>query len=145
MASCTKIASGLQAYLDKELGHSERLILEEHVAQCPECAAALRDLHTASAMLFEALAPDRLTRSLRQEVLEQLPVMDKAIEDIDAINWRAKHPHSWTERTARLVPAAAIVLLVVLTIILRFSYPEGTWTAAVGPEKSETVGIVTFV
>ncbi|MCC6698105.1 MAG: FecR domain-containing protein [Candidatus Hydrogenedentes bacterium] len=145
MASCTKIANGIQAYLDKELGHSERLILEEHIAQCPECAEALRAHHTASALLFEALAPDRLNHSLRQAVLDQLPVMDKPLDDIDAINWRAKHPHGWTERTARLVPAAAIVLLVVLTIILRFSYPEGAWTTAVAPERSETVGIVAFV
>ena len=145
MASCAKIEKGLQAYLDKELGHSERLILEEHISQCPACAEALRAHHTTSAILFEALAPERLTHSLRQGVLEQLPEMDQPRDDIDAINWRAKHPHSWMERMARMVPAASVIILVILTIILRYSYPEGSWSTAVAPASSEAVGTVTFL
>ena len=63
MASCTQVENLLQAYIDGELGHSDRVILEQHVADCPACAALLRRHQRACAHLFEAFGEERLTHS----------------------------------------------------------------------------------
>ena len=52
MASCARIDNALQAFVDGELNDAERLILEDHVVACEQCAAKLRDHRKLSATLF---------------------------------------------------------------------------------------------
>jgi len=63
----------LQAWMDGELGQAERVILEQHVAECAFCTATLRRHQRSAAMLFEGLSDFRLKRDLRQSVLEIRP------------------------------------------------------------------------
>ena len=114
MASCTQIDGLLQGYIDGELGASERVILEQHVSECATCAALLRRHQRSSAALFEAYSGDRLTRDLSAQVLEHLPELESSRENVEDLNWRAKHPGYFHGRMRQIVPAAAAVLLVVL-------------------------------
>lgn len=145
MASCTRIENSLQAQIDGELGDAERVILEQHVAECPRCAQLLRDHQWLSALLFESFSVDRLTHPIRQAVLDRLPEMEVPPPEIEDLNWRAKHPNKWTRRMAHVVPVAAVVILVFLTIVLRFSYPEDPSQPDPGiyPPERPAVGVVT--
>lgn len=145
MASCTRIEKCLQAQIDGELGDSERVILEQHIAECPHCAGLLREQQWLTALVFEALSPDRLNHAIRQDVLDRLPEMEVPNQEIDALNWRAKHPHKWRNRIAHLTPAVAAVVLVFLTIVLRFSYPENTTYRDIYRVEREAIGVVTQV
>lgn len=124
MASCTQIDNVLQAYVDNALGHSERLILEHHVEECARCKKLLRAHQQSSARLFETLADQRLHRDLVPAILENLPEMDNVPFDVASLNKRAKHPRVIRERTRRLIPVAAAVLLVVLAGVIRENWPE---------------------
>ena len=97
MASCTQIDNLLQAYIDGELGASERVILEQHLSDCAACAGLLRRQQRSSAALFEAYSAGRLTRDLSNQVLNHLPELESDREDVENINWRAKHPGRFDE------------------------------------------------
>ncbi|MBX7258779.1 MAG: FecR domain-containing protein [Candidatus Hydrogenedentes bacterium] len=137
MASCTRIENSLQAYIDGELGDSDRVILEQHVAECRACAENLRRQQRANAVVFEAFALDRLRTSLRARVLENLPEMESVQEDIESVNWRAKHPGPWYTRTAQFVPAAALAVLVIVAFVLQHYWPSSS-------TSTEKIGLVSF-
>ena len=137
MASCTRIENSLQAYIDGELGDSDRVILEQHVAECRPCAENLRRQQRANAIVFESFAFDRLRASLRPRILENLPEMDTLPEDIESVNWRAKHPGPWYTRTAQFVPAAALALLVIVAVVLQHYWPSAN-------PQNDRIGLVSF-
>ncbi len=137
MASCTHIENSLQAYIDGELGDSDRVILEQHVGECRDCARSLRDHQRVNAQLFEAFAVNRLRGSIQSRVLENLPEMDPQQEDISSVNWRAKHPAGWLSRATRFVPVGALVFLVAASLVFRMYWPHAE-------QKTATVGVVSF-
>ncbi len=124
MASCTQVEGLLQGYVDGELEASERVILERHVSECGQCALRLRNHQRMAAELFELLGPERLPKKLRQPVLDNLPDMEGAGQNIEDVNWRAKHPTTLWGRVARQVPAAALVLLVLTAAIMKAYWPD---------------------
>jgi anti-sigma factor RsiW len=63
----------LSAYLDGELGPAERRQVEEHLAGCPKCAAALEDLRRQGDVLARAGGGLLLHVDLAREVAENLP------------------------------------------------------------------------
>jgi hypothetical protein len=73
--------------------------------------------------LFEAYSGDRLTRDLSAQVLEHLPELESSRENVEDLNWRAKHPGYFHGRMRQIVPAAAAVLLVVLGALIRGNWP----------------------
>lgn len=124
MASCARIENSLQAYIDGELGDSDRVIFEEHIAECEVCRESLRVQQRVNAFLFESFMPDRFRGSLRKSVLENLPEIEPVLADIERVNLEAKNPDSWVARHTQWVPVAAAAVLVFVTILLRFSFPE---------------------
>lgn len=136
MASCTQIDNLLQGYIDNELAHSERVIFEQHLAECQTCQALLRQQQRSSAELFEVFSDYKLARDLTKGVIEHLPNMEAAIIDVQGVNWRAKHPAVYRERALRLVPVAVIVLLAVMAGVLRSNWPDPVMAAG-------TIGAVT--
>lgn len=136
MASCTQIESLIQAYIDGELGQSERVIFDQHVCDCPACAALYKRHQRSSAWLFEAFADDRLSHSLARKVLENLPEVEHIPANVEEINWRAKHPASQMGRLARFVPVAVLLLLVALGFVIREYWP-------VQLPVAEAIGVVT--
>lgn len=125
MASCTQIDKQMQAYVDGELRRSELVVFEQHVSECAVCAETLRKQQKTSALLFESLAQDRLTSSVRQDVMKRLPAQPPFNEeDIDAINWRAKHPGSLLSRLFKRTPIAVALLLLVVAALIRYYWPE---------------------
>ncbi|MBI5095041.1 MAG: FecR domain-containing protein [Candidatus Hydrogenedentes bacterium] len=138
MASCTQIEGLLQAYIDGELGQSDRIILDRHVNECPVCAALFTRHQRASAIMFEVFAEDRLFRDLSPAVLENLPEMQMPKQDMEGINWRVKHPANWSSPITRFVPVGVLAVLVVLFFIIREHWPA--------PLPSESViGMITHV
>ena len=137
MASCTQIDNLLQGYIDDELAQSERVILDQHVAECAACQKLLRQQQRSSAELFEVFNDYRLTRDLTKGVMEHLPDMESQMTDVEGVNWRAKHPAVYRERALRLVPVAVIVLLAIMAGGLSSNWP--------GPAlASDLIGAVTY-
>ncbi len=124
MASCAHIDQLIQSYLDHELPHAERVILEQHVGECAACATLLRRHQRANAFLFESLTPARLEHDLTDYVLSHLPEMDRPQLDVVGLNRRAKDGTRVRERVFRLVPLAAAVLLVVLAAVINTRWPD---------------------
>ncbi len=137
MASCRQIDNLLQAYIDGELSDSERVILEEHVANCAPCRQLLRLHQRTSAELFETLSHYRLSSDLSQSIMENLPEMAPTMEELKGINWRVKHSMSPATRLARWMPAAVAGLLVVLALILKLNWPEFSM-------GRQAVGVITY-
>lgn len=129
MASCTQIDNLLQGYIDDELAQSERVILDQHVAECAACQKLLRQQQRTSAELFEVFSEDRLAHDLTKSVIEHLPDMESQITDVEGVNWRAKHPAVYRERALRLVPVAVIMLLALMAGVLSSNWPEPTLDA----------------
>ncbi len=123
MASCTQVDHLLQAYIDGELGQAERVIVEQHVAECRSCERVLQEQQRTSAMLFETLTADRLRRDLRQPIMEHLPEIDRMPVDVTTVNWRVKHPLSIWARIGRGVPVAVGVVLLIVAVVLRYEWP----------------------
>lgn len=108
----------VQAWIDGELGDSERVILDQHFSDCPVCAAMLRRHQESAALLFEAFASHRLQHSLRQRVMENLPEMQPLRIDVEGINWRNKTHTATPTRLARFAPLMAVVVLLCLAGLL---------------------------
>ncbi len=133
MASCAQIDQLLQPYLDRELAHSDRVILEQHVGECTICAALVRRHQASDAGLFETFRAARLDRDMTDYVLSHLPEMERPQVDVAGLNQRAKAAGHFRERVFRLVPIAAAVLLVVLAAVLNTRWPkEGVPAGALG-------------
>lgn len=124
MASCTQIDHQIQSYLDGELLLSDRAILEQHLAECPDCVHALRQHQRSNASLFEVYAPVRLKRDLTEYVMSHLPEMQAIPVDVQRLNRRAKHPTPWRERLFRLMPLSAAALLLVLAGVINARWPD---------------------
>ncbi|MCX5758657.1 MAG: FecR domain-containing protein [Candidatus Hydrogenedentes bacterium] len=124
----------VQAWIDGELGDSERVILDQHFGECPTCAAMLRKHQQSAALLFETFAEHRLKRSLRQRVMESLPEMDPLRIDVEGVNWRDRTHASKRTWLTRLVPIAAVLVLFCLAGLLYTAWPkeQGDLDTAVG-------------
>ncbi|GMW02345.1 MAG: hypothetical protein AMXMBFR84_34810 [Candidatus Hydrogenedentota bacterium] len=138
MASCTRIKGLLQAYIDGELSHSDRVIVELHVSECGACGEEFRERQRMSALIFEAMSEDRLSRNLRQTVLENLPEIQPVARDIQEYNWRVKHSHDRWRRVARYSPAVAVVFLLLIAVILNSYWPREA-------VPSDAIGLLTGV
>lgn len=137
MASCTQIDNLLQAYIDNELGHSERVILQEHLAECSTCREMLRRHRRSSALIFESFSEFRLSRDLTKSVLENLPEMEFPPIDVAVLNRRTKHPALLREKVFRWMPIAAAVLLVILAGVIKENWPNPA-------VSDDMLGVVTF-
>jgi len=124
LATCTQIEHALHTYIDGELSAAEKVIVELHVHECPSCAASLRSQQRAVAILFEGFAPVRLGRSLRQPVMENLPEMETLAQELEQVNWRAKHPIAVWNRIGRFMPVAAVLVMFVALLILNENWPQ---------------------
>ncbi len=124
----------MQVHIDGEARESERVIVDQHVADCPKCARLYRQQQRMAAGLFEVLREYRLTHDMTSQVMAHLPEMDSGFMDARAATYRAKYPRSRTARFLRLMPALAPALIVVLGLTLVYFWPtmDETVTGAVG-------------
>lgn len=71
MTDCEKIQEMISAMLDGELSEKEKRAIEEHIADCPECAAMYADFAALSTELTESFAEvpatlhDRIMKGVR--------------------------------------------------------------------------------
>lgn len=137
MASCTQIDNLLQASIDGQLSQAERVILEQHLGECPACRGLLKRHQRVSAQIFEAMADHALKNDLVKSVMENLPEMEHTVVDVAGLNWRTKHPSMFRERVRKWSPLAAAGLLVVLAFVLRENWPDT-------PIPADALGMVTY-
>jgi hypothetical protein len=137
VASFNEIEHLLQGYIDGELGASQRLIVEQRVRECAETRLALERQQACSVELFETLREFRLRQDLTPYVMEHLPETETRRENVEALNWRAKHPSIFRERLVRLTPVFVLVLLVGLAFVL-----NRNWPAPAIPE--DAMGVVAY-
>lgn len=138
MASCKQVESMVQAWIDGELGQSERVILDQHFSECPACEAMLRRHQESAAMLFEAFSEYRLKHSLCQRVMENLPEMDPLRIDVEGVNWRDRVHAQKRTWVTRFVPIAAVFTLFCLVGLLYSAWPKAQG------DIDGTVGVVTL-
>lgn len=145
MASCTQIVNKIQAYVDGELSPAERVICDQHFAECPACSKSLRSAQRLSALLFEAFSEHRLSQSLSQRVVDHLPDIGGESLDLEGVNWRAKHPLELQSRLAKLVPLAAAALLLILGVLIKNEWPTKAPSESVIGVVLNATGDNTFV
>jgi hypothetical protein len=114
----------MQAYVDSELSPSDRVILEQHLAGCAHCADQVKRHRRLSADLFESFSEFRLSRNLRTPVLEHLPEMEVLKADLGDVNRRTKNPITPTARAARLLPVAAVAILLIFGFMINLYWPR---------------------
>lgn len=137
MASCAQIEAMLQTYVDGELGHSDKVILKQHISDCRACSALLRKHERMCAGLFEVLADDRLRRDLAPSIMEHLPEMERDPLDVQTVNWRVKHALDHWGTIARVAPLGVGAVLLVVAFTLMSQWPRGT------PLEAAAIGVVT--
>lgn len=135
MASCSQVSSLLQAYIDGELGHAEKSILEQHLRDCPSCRHELGEQNSCSAKIFESLSSQRLHGSLRSQVLAHLPEMDPAPKlgshPTDP-QYARRRPRAATFPRFLLAAAAAIAVMAGLYFSTSHSVPTVSRRPATG-------------
>jgi len=127
----------LQAWIDRELGQAERIILEEHLIGCKQCATLLRQQQRSAVMLFETLSEYKLQRDFRKAVMENLPEMGPLRIDVNGVNWREKAPGTRTTWWAQVLLPAAMIMVCIFGGFLYLTWPQGA------DQKAEVVGMVT--
>ncbi|MGD2174591.1 MAG: zf-HC2 domain-containing protein [Candidatus Brocadiaceae bacterium] len=115
MAECT-YRKRLMAYHDGELTPERRRELEEHLKDCPACAAELEELRTLSGVLGEAEAP-----TMPEGMVERLRGAVPAARERTIV------------RLCRAVSLAAAVLLVVCGGWVWYETAEGRAALAAPP------------
>lgn len=138
MASCREIESLIQGYIDGELSDSERVLLEDHAAECSGCTRVIRQYKRNSAALYEAFAPHRLDHDLASAVMTHLPEMDRSPLAVQEVNYRVKHAAARPGFWVRLTPALAPALIVALAFLMFAYWPQDKSA----PENA--IGLVTY-
>ncbi|NIA16393.1 MAG: hypothetical protein GWP08_20220 [Nitrospiraceae bacterium] len=129
MASCTQVETMLQAWIDEELGHAERVILEQHLAECTSCRSIARKQQRSTALLFETFGEHRLRHDLRRHIQNHLPEMAPSRITMKSNSSRAKVP--------LLAPALAAAVVLMLAGVLYVQWPEE-------PSPGGALGVVTY-
>ena len=127
MDRCSAIEQTIQSYIDGEQSASERVIIEKHLNDCARCQGLLEAQRRCTAELFEVYASERLAGTLTPYVLEHLPEMldlSEGKRDLAEVNQRAKHPRPFREYALKIVPVAAMFVLVFLGYTLTKIWPE---------------------
>lgn len=137
MASCTQIESLLQAYVDGELSNSEKVVVEGHLSECRACSRVFRRQRAESAFLLEVFETHRLEQDLTGSIMAHLPEMEHASQLEQEVNWRVKHPRTRSAKALTLLPVIAPVVLLVLGLVILFSWPKQEPAGA-------KVGMVTY-
>lgn len=139
MASCSQVNSLFQAYIDDELGHAEKSILECHLRECGACREEMDAQNTCVARVFESLSEHRLSWGLRSQVLAHLPEMEASIRggshptDPQYARARSRGRFPW----AVMAVAAVVALVSVAVYELRVAPPAAGVSGA-------PVGMITF-
>jgi len=85
--SCIEIKSILSAYFDEELSFQEKLIVKNHLLQCPECEKELENIKNLSAVLknyskkTDSSCPDL---NLSEKIVSRLDVCNEISGDLSA-------------------------------------------------------------
>ncbi len=139
MASCSQVSSLLQAYIDGELGHAEKSILEQHLRDCSPCRHELGEQNGCSAKIFESLASQRLHGSLRSQVLAHLPEMDPAPR-------LGSHPTDpqYARRRPRAATFPRFVLAAAAAIVVMAGIYFSTTHSAPTVSRQPAMGMVTY-
>jgi anti-sigma factor RsiW len=87
--TCADIAERLPAYLDGELDLVHTLAVEEHLQQCPACAAALKDQQALREALADPALYHRAPAVLRERVRASLRPVGKPVAAARPFPWRA--------------------------------------------------------
>jgi len=125
MAACNTMAELIQAYVDGQLGPDDASLVEMHVAECPDCAIQLSELHDVTTLMVEKLAPARVSTTFVDRVVEALPHMYEraTVDALAEINKRAKR-QTRLHQLAQMVPYAGAAVLTIAMVLLYAVWPE---------------------
>ena len=145
MSTCHRIQKSVTAYIDGESSESERVAIDQHVEECPACAKLVKEQRELASELFKQFSDHKLSRNLRKPVLRHLPEMDMTAREVEAVNYRAKHPRSMRERFAKVVPLLAGSIVVVLGLVVSAYWPEEDLPADTIAVVAQASGKITHI
>jgi anti-sigma factor RsiW len=111
--NCQHVEKLVHAYHDGELDIAATVQVDEHLAECPRCAALLRNLSDLSAVLRDDALRFQAPQDLRQRIRAASEQAAPAEGDVAS-------PHPWF-RHSGWVAAAAVALA---ALILAFQIPR---------------------
>ncbi len=125
MAACGTIAELIQAYVDGQLKSEERVLVEVHIVECPDCAILLNELHEVTAAVVEGLASKRVSTTFVERVVAALPqIYEHAhVDGLAEIQRRAKR-QGLLNKMSHMMPYAAAAVLIIATVLLMAVWPE---------------------
>jgi len=138
VATCAQVESLSQAYLDGELGVSEKAIFEQHLSACRACSATLERQRAISALLFESFNGNRLERDLLPGIMAHLPEMDDQ-RLVREVNKRAKQPVRRSFPLLHLLTPAFSVAVLLLAAAVVYFWPSES--SILG----QPVGMITYL
>ncbi|MCD6287869.1 MAG: zf-HC2 domain-containing protein, partial [Candidatus Hydrogenedentes bacterium] len=119
MTTCTNMQELMQAYVDGQLSTEDRIFVEKHVSECPECAHSFQEMQDLTSYLVDTFAAARISTTFVDRVSARLPdIYDEAgTKEIRELNKLAKQ-EGWFHRAGKFVPYAATAILGVALVIL---------------------------
>jgi len=125
LATCERVKRLLPGRLDGDGTAAERLVVDQHVSTCPDCALELEIMRAVAASLYETFAPERLGRDLVAPVVGHLPRMEPSAPLHD-LTERVKHPRrrGLLSRCFSWVPVGAMMVMAVLVMVLWIAWPR---------------------
>jgi hypothetical protein len=117
----------IPAYALHALDSMDRLQLEEHLKDCPECRSVLREHQEAAGLLGFTAQPSIPSKSLRARLMEDVAA------DLDGAAKAKTSPVR--SRRGVLILAAVAALIVVLVFLLPFGFRRGD--GAITPEMKK--------
>jgi len=125
MATCSTIAELIQAYVDRQLSLEERTVVETHIAECPDCAILLDELHEVTVAMVEGLATKRVSTTFVERVVAALPhaYEHAPVDTLVEINKRAKRQRL-LHKISHMLPYAAAAVLIIAMVLLMAVWPE---------------------
>ncbi|SES37684.1 anti-sigma factor family protein [Salisediminibacterium halotolerans] len=122
----------IHRYMDEEMNDEEQKMLEEHVSDCGDCAAHLKEMRQTVAIVQSTShfkAPDDITQNVMNQLPKQPPAKKGKV-------WLQKHPF--------MITAATFFLVFIISLASGFS-PDANQIAVQGEGQfyvDESNGVV---
>jgi len=115
--NCLDLRERLERYLDGEVGGAERREVEEHLAACADCAAALEELRREAAQWSRALRRRTAPAAVQEAVMARVRQQAARRGPAPGPPLRGVEGRAWFGQRLRLAPALAAVTALAAVVL----------------------------
>lgn len=143
--NCRRVESLLDDYVDGELGIAEQRSVEDHIADCPRCAALREDMDLAIGFLRQAPGvelPEGLVANILDSTVHAEPIAGGLVTaGVGSRSWVRPFLQPWFEPRFAISMALAMVSFSILTWSGQQTLDRWQDAAPVARMRSATVGL----